>query len=67
VDRIGGGDSFAAGLIFAELDGRPLDKVLRFATAARVLKHTIVGDFNLASVAEVDRLAADEQGTRVRR
>jgi 2-dehydro-3-deoxygluconokinase len=67
VDRIGGGDSFAAGLIFAQLDGRPLDKALRFAIAARVLKHTIVGDFNRASVAEVERLATGEEVTRVRR
>jgi 2-dehydro-3-deoxygluconokinase len=67
VDRIGGGDSFAAGLIFARLDGRPLDQALRFAVAASALKQTIPGDFNRASVAEVERLAAGDEGGRVRR
>jgi len=67
VDRIGGGDSFAAGLIFAQLDGRPLDHALRFAVAASALKQTIPGDFNRASVAEVERLAAGDEGGRVRR
>jgi 2-dehydro-3-deoxygluconokinase len=67
VDRIGGGDSFAAGLIFAQLDGRPLDQVLRFAVAASALKQTIPGDFNRASVAEVERLAAGDESGRVRR
>jgi 2-dehydro-3-deoxygluconokinase len=67
VESIGGGDSFAAGLIFAQLDGRPLDQALRFAIAARALKHTIPGDFNRASVAEVERLAAGEEVGRIRR
>jgi 2-dehydro-3-deoxygluconokinase len=67
VDRIGGGDSFAAGLIFAQLDGRPLDQALRFAVAASALKQTIPGDFNRVSVAEVDRLAAGDEGGRIRR
>jgi 2-dehydro-3-deoxygluconokinase len=67
VDRIGGGDSFAAGLIFAVLDGRPLDEALRFAVAASALKHTIPGDFNRVSIAEVERLAAGDDGGRVRR
>jgi 2-dehydro-3-deoxygluconokinase len=67
VDRIGGGDSFVAGLIFAQLDGRPLDEALRFAVGASALKHTIPGDFNRVSVAEVERLAAGDEGGRVRR
>jgi 2-dehydro-3-deoxygluconokinase len=67
VDRIGGGDGFAAGLIFAQLDGRPLDQALRFAVAASALKQTIPGDFNRVSVAEVERLAAGDEGGRVRR
>src|SRR5262249_27774822 len=57
VDRIGGGDSFAAGLIYATLAGRPLDAALRFAVAASALKQTIPGDFNRVTVAEVDALA----------
>jgi 2-dehydro-3-deoxygluconokinase len=67
VDRIGAGDSFAAGLVFAELDGRPLDEALRFAIAASALKQTIPGDFNRVSVAEVEQLAAGHEGGRVRR
>ena len=67
VDRIGGGDSFAAGLIYATLDGRPLDAALRFAVAASALKQTIPGDFNHVSVAEVERLAAGDTSGRVQR
>ena len=67
VDRIGGGDSFAAGLIYATLDGRPLDAALRFAVAASALKQTIPGDLNRVSVAEVDALAGGDASGRVRR
>ena len=67
VDRIGGGDSFAAGLIYAILAGRPLDAALRFAVAASALKQTISGDFNRVSVAEVDALAGGDASGRVRR
>jgi 2-dehydro-3-deoxygluconokinase len=67
VDRIGGGDSFAAGLIYAVATRRPLDAALRFAVAASALKQTIPGDFNRASVAEVDALAAGDASGRVRR
>jgi 2-dehydro-3-deoxygluconokinase len=67
VDRIGGGDSFAAGLIFALVDGRSPDEALRFALAASALKHTIPGDFNRVSVAEVERLAAGDESGRVQR
>jgi 2-dehydro-3-deoxygluconokinase len=67
VDRIGGGDSFAAGLIFAMLAGRPPDAALRFAVAASALKQTIPGDFNRVTVAEVDALAAGDASGRVQR
>jgi 2-dehydro-3-deoxygluconokinase len=67
VDRIGGGDSFAAALIYAILDGRTLDGALRFAVAASALKQTIPGDFNRMSVAEVDALAGGDASGRVRR
>jgi 2-dehydro-3-deoxygluconokinase len=67
VDRIGGGDSFAAGLIYATLNGRPLDAALRFAVAASALKQTIPGDLNRVSVAEVDALAGGDASGRVRR
>jgi 2-dehydro-3-deoxygluconokinase len=67
VDRIGGGDSFAAGLIYALLTGRDPEAALRFAVAAGALKQTIPGDFNRVSVAEVDRLAQGDASGRVQR
>ena len=67
VDRIGGGDSFAAGLIYAIATGRPLDAALQFAVAASALKQTVPGDFNRVSVAEVDALAAGDASGRVKR
>ena len=56
VDRVGGGDSFVAGLLFALLDGRAPAAALEFATAASAFKLTVPGDFNRASVADVERL-----------
>ncbi|MFN2444366.1 MAG: PfkB family carbohydrate kinase [Vicinamibacterales bacterium] len=67
VDRLGGGDSFAAGLIYGLLTGRPPEGALRFAVAASAIKHTIPGDFNRVSVAEVDRLAQGDASGRVQR
>lgn len=67
VDRIGGGDSFAAGLIYALLSGRAPDAAVRFAVAASALKQTIPGDFNRVTVAEVDALAAGDASGRVQR
>ncbi len=67
VDRIGGGDAFAAGLVFALLDGKSPDDALRFAIAAGALKLTIVGDFNRVTVEEIERLAAGHDDGRVSR
>jgi 2-dehydro-3-deoxygluconokinase len=67
VDRIGGGDSFAAGLIYGLATGRAPQDALRFAVAASALKQTIPGDFNRVSVAEVDRLAGGDASGRVQR
>jgi 2-dehydro-3-deoxygluconokinase len=67
VDRIGGGDSFAAGLIYGIVTGRPLNQALRFAVAAGALKQTIPGDFSRVSVEEVDALAGGDASGRVRR
>jgi 2-dehydro-3-deoxygluconokinase len=67
VDRIGGGDSFAAGLIFGLATGRESDASLRFAVAASALKQTIPGDFNHVTVNEVERLAAGDASGRVQR
>jgi 2-dehydro-3-deoxygluconokinase len=67
VDRIGGGDSFAAGLIHGFLSGRDAESSLRFAVAASALKQTIPGDFNHVSIAEVERLVAGDASGRVQR
>jgi 2-dehydro-3-deoxygluconokinase len=67
VDRIGGGDSFAAGLIHGFVSGRDLEATLQFAVAASALKQTIPGDFNQVSVAEVERLVAGDASGRVQR
>jgi 2-dehydro-3-deoxygluconokinase len=67
VDRLGAGDSFAAGLIYGLVTGRPADASLRFAVAASALKHTIPGDFSRVSVAEVDQLAGGDASGRVQR
>ena len=67
VDRVGGGDSFGAGLIYANLQGMPPQDGLEFAVAASCLKHTIEGDFNLVSVDEVKKLAAGNASGRVQR
>lgn len=67
VDRIGGGDSFAAGLIYGLVSGRDAETALRFAVAASALKQTIPGDFNHVSVQEVERLVAGDASGRVQR
>ncbi|QSX09648.1 sugar kinase [Alkalibacter rhizosphaerae] len=67
VDRVGGGDSFGAGLIYSTLmDFAPQD-IIEFATAASCLKHTIEGDFNQVSVDEVKKLAGGDASGRVQR
>ena len=67
VDRIGGGDAFSAGLVYALVTGREPPVALRFAVAAGALKQTIPGDFNRVSAAEVDRLAGGDASGRVQR
>jgi 2-dehydro-3-deoxygluconokinase len=67
VDRVGGGDSFCAGLIYGLRTYRTVQQALDFAVAASCLKHTIPGDFNLASVAEVERLMGGDASGRVSR
>ncbi len=58
VDRIGGGDAFGAGLIAAMMLGRSAQECVEFAAAASALKHTYAGDFNRATLQEVDALIA---------
>lgn len=67
VDRVGGGDSFAAGLITGLLDGKTPQDALEFGVAASALKHTIRGDFNLMSRKEVENLVGGDASGRVQR
>ncbi len=67
VDRVGAGDSFGAGLIYALLAYGDDVRALEFAAAASCLKHSILGDFNRVSVAEVEALVAGEASGRVQR
>ena len=67
VDRVGGGDSFGGGLIYALAAGRKPQAAIDFAVAASCLKHSIEHDFNLVSVAEVESLAAGNATGRVQR
>ncbi|MCI8306609.1 MAG: sugar kinase [Lachnospiraceae bacterium] len=67
VDRVGGGDSFAAGVICGLLDGKDMKQALEFGVAASALKHTIPGDFNLVTRNEVQNLADGDGSGRVQR
>ncbi len=67
VDRVGGGDSFAGGLIYALLKGYDSQQAIEFAVAASCLKHSIEGDYNLVSAEEVTALANGNASGRVLR
>lgn len=67
VDRVGGGDGFAAGLLYGLHSGWSLDKSTDFATAAGALKHTIPGDINLVTVEEVNELLQGDGSGKVQR
>ena len=67
VDRVGGGDSFGGGLIYSLLTGKDSQSAIEFAVAASCLKHSIEGDYNLVSVAEVEALAKGNASGRVQR
>jgi 2-dehydro-3-deoxygluconokinase len=67
VDRVGGGDSFCGGLIYGLRTYDNVQQALNFAVAASCLKHTVVGDFNLVSVAEVEKLMGGDASGRVSR
>ncbi len=67
VDRVGGGDSFGGGLIYALLSEYDSQKSINFAVAASCLKHSIQGDFNQVSVKEVESLAGGDGSGRVQR
>ena len=67
VDRVGGGDSFSAGIIHGLANGKPMDWTLEFAVAASALKHTIPGDVNMVSLQEVESLMNGNGNGRVER
>lgn len=67
VDRVGGGDSFGAGLIYALLKHKNMQDTIEFAVAASALKHSIEGDFNRVSVSEVEKLVGGDGSGRVQR
>ena len=67
VDRVGGGDSFAGGLIYSRLTGKDLQETVEFGAAASALKQSIPGDFNLMSTEEVEAIAEGPASGRVKR
>ena len=68
VDRVGGGDAFVGGLIYGlRTYGDNLQKALDFAVAASCLKHSIIGDFNMVSVEEAEKIMSGEVSGRVSR
>ncbi|MBR6486226.1 MAG: sugar kinase, partial [Lachnospiraceae bacterium] len=67
VDRVGGGDSFGGGLIYACLNELAPQDTIEFAVAASCLKHSIEGDYNMVSADEVLKLALGDASGRVQR
>ena len=67
VDRVGGGDSFTAGVIYGLISKKDNQEVVEFATAASCLKHTMEGDFNRTTVADVEILLKNGGSGRVQR
>lgn len=67
IDRVGGGDSFAAGLIYGLNTYETKEDALEFAVAASCLKHSISGDFNRVSVGDVEKLMKGDASGRVQR
>ena len=67
VDRIGGGDAFIAGFIYGKIMEKDDQNALEFAVAASALKHTIVGDANLVTVAEIEEVVRGEAIGRIDR
>lgn len=67
IDRVGGGDSFGGGLIYALLSGRNTQEAVEFAVAASALKHSVEGDYNMVTVSEVEKLACGDASGRIQR
>ena len=67
IDRVGGGDSFGGGLIYSLMNGKTTQGAVEFAVAASALKHSIEGDYNMVTVAEVEKLAGGDGSGRIQR
>ena len=67
MDRVGGGDAFSAGLIYGINNFNDVKEALEFAVAASCLKHSVNGDFNLATLPEVLKLMGGDASGRVQR
>ena len=67
VDRVGGGDSFSGGLIYALLSGKSDREAVEFAAAASALKHSVEGDYNMVTLVEVEKLAGGDGSGRIQR
>lgn len=67
IDRVGGGDSFAGGLIYGLNQYEDKQSALEFAVAASCLKHSVIGDFNRVSVSDVEKLMGGDGTGRVQR
>ena len=67
IDRVGGGDSFGGGLIYSLLNGKNTQAAVEFAVAASALKHSIEGDYNMVTLAEVEKLAGGDGSGRIQR
>ena len=67
IDRVGGGDSFGGGLIYSMMNGKDTQAAVEFAVAASALKHSIEGDYNMVTLAEVEKLAGGDGSGRIQR
>ena len=67
IDRVGGGDSFGGGLIYSLMNGKTTQGAVEFAVAASALKHSIEGDYNMVTLAEVEKLAGGDGSGRIQR
>ena len=67
VDRVGGGDSFSAGIIYGNIMNMTSEETLNFAVASSALAHTIHGDLNLVTLSEVNSIVKGDTSGRVQR
>ena len=67
VDRVGAGDAFSAGLIYGIMNDLSNQETLNFAVAASALAHTFHGDYNLATIEEIQAVSNGEISGRIRR